>query len=296
MLYQLTIIDPELSHDSYEEAFSIGLYPSREEAEAVAADILRLARDHGYRFRDIGILVREEDAYDRLLKLVLEDRHIPFFIDGTRETVHHPLAELVRSAFEAVRGWRYEPVFRCLRTGFFPLTNEQVDRLENYVLEFGIRGAKRWSMAEPWHWYRRRSLDNAEEDLLPREQQALAEIDAFRRQAALPLLHFAAALQAGSTVRDYTVAIYALLEELARRIERQKTFPHEIGLFLGYSPGDVAGFIEHRGQRFALSGYWKVYGDEAEARALFARYAACTEEFCGRLEAGQRFEDLVVAV
>ncbi|MBQ1622512.1 MAG: DUF3793 family protein, partial [Selenomonas sp.] len=68
------------------------------------------------------------------------------------------------------------------------------------------------------------------------------------------------------------------------------------GLFLGYPPGDVAGFIEHRGQRFALSGYWKVYGDEAEARALFARYAACTEEFCGRLEAGQRFEDLVVAV
>ena len=133
----------------------------RIEVEAVAADILRLARDHGYRFRDIGILVREEDAYDRLLKLVLEDRHIPFFIDGKRETVHHPLAELVRSAFEAVRGWRYEPVFRCLRTGFFPLTNEQVDRLENYVLEFGIRGAKRWSMAEPWHWYRRRSLDNA---------------------------------------------------------------------------------------------------------------------------------------
>ena len=40
MLYQLTIIDPELSHDSYEEAFSIGLYPSREEAEAVAAEML----------------------------------------------------------------------------------------------------------------------------------------------------------------------------------------------------------------------------------------------------------------
>ena len=95
---------------------------------------------------------------------------------------------------------------------------------------------------------------------------------------------------------DGAAPLGALIEELARRIERQKTFPHEIGLFLGYPPGDVAGFIEHRGQRFALSGYWKVYGDEAEARALFARYAACTEEFCGRLEAGQRLEDLVVAV
>lgn len=40
MLYQLTIIDPERSHDSYEEAFSIGLFSSREEAEAVAAEML----------------------------------------------------------------------------------------------------------------------------------------------------------------------------------------------------------------------------------------------------------------
>ena len=95
---------------------------------------------------------------------------------------------------------------------------------------------------------------------------------------------------------DGAAPLDALLAELARRIERQKTFPHEIGLFLGYPPGDVAGFIEHRGQQFALSGYWKVYGDEAAARALFARYAACTEEFCGKLMAGQRFDDLVVAV
>ena len=84
---------------------------------------------------------------------------------------------------------------------------------------------------------------------------------------------------------DGAAPLDALLAELARRIERQKTFPHEIGLFLGYPPGDVAGFIEHRGQQFALSGYWKVYGDEAAARALFARYAACTEEFCGKLMA-----------
>lgn len=87
-----------------------------------------------------------------------------------------------------------------------------------------------------------------------------------------------------------------LLSELKRRIGLQKSFPHEIGLFLGYPPADVAGFIRHRGQKFSLSGYWKVYGEEAEARALFALYTHCTEEFCERLEAGQRFEDLVVAV
>ena len=95
---------------------------------------------------------------------------------------------------------------------------------------------------------------------------------------------------------DSAAPLPALLAELARRIGLQKSFPHEIGLFLGYPPGDVAGFIEHRGQQFALAGYWKVYENEEEARALFALYAHCTEEFCGRLAAGQRFEDLVAAV
>lgn len=95
---------------------------------------------------------------------------------------------------------------------------------------------------------------------------------------------------------DSAAPLPALIAELARRIGLQKSFPHEIGLFLGYPPGDVAGFIEHRGQQFALAGYWKVYENEEEARALFALYAHCTEEFCGRLAAGQRFEDLVAAV
>ena len=66
-------------------------------------------------------------------------------------------------------------------------------------------------------------------------------------------------------------------------------------LFLGYPPEDVRGFIEHHGRDCALEGYWKVYGDPDVARALFAQYAACSEEFCEKLEAGVRFEDLVVA-
>ena len=37
MLYQLTIVDPERSYDSYQESFRIGLFKSRQEAERIAA-------------------------------------------------------------------------------------------------------------------------------------------------------------------------------------------------------------------------------------------------------------------
>lgn len=86
------------------------------------------------------------------------------------------------------------------------------------------------------------------------------------------------------------------LAELKRRLRQRLTFPHEIGLFLGYPAADVRGFIEHHGQDFRYCGYWKVYVNEAETRALFDRYTSCTQEFCEQLAAGAAFPELVRAV
>jgi len=61
-------------------------------------------------------------------------------------------------------------------------------------------------------------------------------------------------------------------------------------------PEDVREFITRRGQDFVYSGYWKVYTNEAEARALFEQYSVCTHEFCTRLEAGSPLAELVQAV
>lgn len=54
----------------------------------------------------------------------------------------------------------------------------------------------------------------------------------------------------------------------------QAEFPHEIGLFLGYPPEDVEGFILRR-EEVRLSGCWKVYGNAEAAGKLFARYRKC---------------------
>lgn len=90
--------------------------------------------------------------------------------------------------------------------------------------------------------------------------------------------------------------LMGMLEYLKMRMQLKKSFPHEVGLFLGYPPEDVAGFIKHKGQDFAYSGYWKVYANERETRALFDLYADCTQDFCLRLEGGASLPDLVKAV
>ena len=60
------------------------------------------------------------------------------------------------------------------------------------------------------------------------------------------------------------------------RLRRESDFPHEVGLFLGYPPRDVEGFIREKARRAKCTGAWKVYGDEEVARKTFALYKRCT--------------------
>ena len=81
---------------------------------------------------------------------------------------------------------------------------------------------------------------------------------------------------------------------LKRKLQSGSGFPHEIGLFLGYPPADVAGFIEHRGQGCKCVGAWKVYGDEQAAKKTFAQYKKCTDVYERRLREGYSVERLTV--
>ncbi len=66
-----------------------------------------------------------------------------------------------------------------------------------------------------------------------------------------------------------------LLKRLDERLCTYDEFPHEIGLFLGYPPEDVEGFICNGGKNCNLCRYWKVYGDTNKALKQFERYDKC---------------------
>lgn len=78
--------------------------------------------------------------------------------------------------------------------------------------------------------------------------------------------------------------------QMLRRVRDCPDFPHEVGLFLGYPPEDVRGFMEHRDCK--LIGYWKVYGDAERAQEIFHRYRQCTAVYCQRWQGGVSLEQL----
>lgn len=71
--------------------------------------------------------------------------------------------------------------------------------------------------------------------------------------------------------------VSASIKRLKQRLQESGTFPHEIGLFLGYPFEDVKGFIENAGQNCKCCGYWKVYQNEAETMELFQKFKKCRE-------------------
>ncbi len=87
-------------------------------------------------------------------------------------------------------------------------------------------------------------------------------------------------------------SVEAALDQLARHCATQGNFPHEIGIFLGYPLSDVQAFIIHQGQNAKLTGYWKVYGNEEEARKTFSLYSDCQIRLFAKYRQGVGLADL----
>ena len=84
------------------------------------------------------------------------------------------------------------------------------------------------------------------------------------------------------------------LDRLEMRISND-SFPHEIGVFLGYPLHDVVGFIVNGGKNSKCTGYWKVYCNVDAAQSTFAKYTKCTRIYIELYEKGRDIEKLTVA-
>ncbi|MDC3417242.1 helicase-exonuclease AddAB subunit AddB [Aquibacillus salsiterrae] len=201
----------------------------RAEVEGVAQEILRLVRDEGYRYQEMAVLIRQTDVYHDLIDTVFSDYGIPVFIDEKRTMMNHPFIELIRSALDVVEGnWRYDAVFRLLKTGFipqtnskFPLTDEAIDELENYCLEYGVRGRNSWLSDKQWIFQRFRGFDQASQT--DQEKEAQIRINYYRNQVALALKGLDTSLRKAKTIRERATVLFLWLERIQAAEQLEKT-------------------------------------------------------------------------
>ncbi len=205
----------------------------RAELDGVIQQILRLIREENYRYRDMAIFVRETEEYNDLINTMFADYGIPVFVDEKRTMLNHPLIEFVRSLFDVVESnWRYDAVFRLVKTGLlpatdttYPLTMDAIDELENYVLEYGIRGKKQWLQKEKWIYKRFRGFSQAAQT--DRELREETKINRYRQQIIDALQQFDQEIRERTTVQGRAETIYMLFSRLNIPLqleERRTTF------------------------------------------------------------------------
>lgn len=151
--------NPELAHLEqhlfryplmpYESQQNIHIYEAINPAAEVRRTCIRikeLVLEQHYSYRDIAVVTGDLETYADYFEREALVYDIPFFIDRTRGILLNPFIEYIRSALKIVlQNFSYESVFHFLRCGLTGFEAEEIDRLENYVLAFGIKGRKKWS-------------------------------------------------------------------------------------------------------------------------------------------------------
>ncbi|PLS18794.1 helicase-exonuclease AddAB subunit AddB [Bacillus sp. M6-12] len=210
----------------------------RAEVEGTARAVLNLVRDQNIRFQDIAILLRNGEAYHDIIQTIFRDYKIPHYIDSKRTMLNHPLIELIRSVLEIlVTNWRYEPVFRAIKTELlFPISRSSgkmrvaVDRMENYVLSRGLKGSQ-WTSKDRWTYKRIRGIEFEDRVQTDREKEIENELNELKNLFTEPIIRLSKRLKRSVNGRAFCEALYVFLEELhiPEKLEKMKLEAEDSG-------------------------------------------------------------------
>ena len=117
-----------------------------EECDRAALQIKKLIMNKGYRYKDIAVIVRDEDKYIPALKKSFSSLDIPFFKDKRREVTHEPLMLFCHFALKScVDNFRLDDVMSCIKSAAAGLPTEEISEFENYCIVWNINGKRKWS-------------------------------------------------------------------------------------------------------------------------------------------------------
>ncbi len=179
-----------------------------QECVAAAQQIVKLLHT-GVRYRDIGVVCAEQDAYTSILEMSFHRCGIPFYLSGTDNILDKPAIATVLAALDAaLGGFDQKDVLRYLRAALSPLSADTYDRLENYVYLWNISGS-RWLTDWTFH------PDGLNGKWTNASTQQLEELNAARAVGILPLQHLRQAFADSVNLRQQVIGLYHFLKEIS---------------------------------------------------------------------------------
>ena len=185
----------------------------RQECRLAVRELERLFSEEGLRYREAAVVLGDQESYLPWLEEELKTAGIPYFTDRRAPLDAHPLLRFLEGALEAAaEGLDRDAVLRYLRSGCGPLSQEDCDFWENYLLATGIRGGK--ALREPFARFGKKKRSESPEAYELRRQAERERAEALREQAMAPLLALEQAFKGSPRVADALTALEDFLETL----------------------------------------------------------------------------------
>ncbi|MGN0446931.1 MAG: PD-(D/E)XK nuclease family protein [Acutalibacteraceae bacterium] len=151
------------------------------ECDTVARTIKRLIREGKYRCRDITVIYRSGEKYEKHMKNALKRYEVPLFEDKRQNIENQPLVSFVSSLLLICSGgFNSDYIFRLLKTGLFSLSFDEISAVENYCFMWDIKG-KMWQSV----WTE--NPDGLGESFTDERKEALESLNKLRERIISPL-------------------------------------------------------------------------------------------------------------
>ena len=186
-------------------AVNIRSYSCRsEEVEATAKEMVRLVREEGYRYHEMAVMIGDLGAYQTFIESTFKEYELPYFLDMKRNIHTNSLVAAIEGVLEVLTSsYSYKSIMSLLRTYMLPIPKEDIDRLENYLLAYGIKGKKKWQ--SPWNF--------------EKDEVKQAKINAIKESVLAPIMALEQRLATAKTEKQYSVlgitkSLYYFLEDI----------------------------------------------------------------------------------
>ncbi len=167
------------------------------EVEYAAAQVVELVRERDWRYHDLAVVCNDIDNYGPIIKRVFNEYGIPAFMDQKRSLMGNSIIKLVLSSVEVIRrGYRYEDIFTFLKTGFSGLNQNEAEIVENFALQYGIKG-ERW-----------------EQEICVESSELSRQLDKYRRIIIEPLKNLERKIKNKQSITAICRAHYDYLVEI----------------------------------------------------------------------------------
>lgn len=187
-----------------------------EEVRFAAAQMARLVREEGWRYRDLALVCRDLEDYQAAIRSVFAAYGLPVFMDRKDQALSRPIVSLACAALEAVQGsYKTEAILKLARSPGLALPVERAAALENYVYIWSVKG-------EGWLRPFRNNPKGLREE--PREvyAQAIDEIESTRRLLMEPLEQLRETLRQGDG-ESFSRGLYGFFRQV-KALENLKAY------------------------------------------------------------------------